>query len=360
MATARTECADTSSILAQLDFDLPADLIAQQPAPARDSARLMVVERSAEGRSHHTIKDLPGLLAPGSLLVVNDTRVIPARVHGRLPTGGRVELLAVRPVAPSTVSQSRWICLAKPAKRLRPGLRIVLEGEAEATVGRVLEGGRCEVELHGDSTFLEYLESNGEVPLPPYIRRPDGPLSQDQTRYQTIFARPPGAIAAPTAGLHFTDRLLAELADRGIEVAPLTLHVGPGTFLPIRDDDLDAYTMEPEWYEIPQATAEKIASAKDAGRAVVAVGTTTTRALESAAATSGEVAAGSGWAGIFITPGYRFRVADALFTNFHLPKSTLLLLVSAFAGTQTILAAYRDAVERRYRFYSYGDAMLLR
>lgn len=373
-AAVRTECADTSSTtLAQLDFDLPPELIAQAPAAERDSARLMVVDRGG-GRIDDLVRRLPDYLQAGDVLVVNDTRVIPARLRGRLPTGGRVELLALRPSPASAGARPRWTCLAKPTKRLTPGLCIELDGGADAIVARLLGGGRFDIELQSDVPFLDYLNAHGEVPLPPYIRRPAGPLADDRSRYQTIFANPPGAIAAPTAGLHFTDELVAELRGRGIEIVPLTLHVGPGTFMPIRDGDLGAHTMEAEWYDIPEPTAAAICAAKAEGRRVIAIGTTTTRALESAAGSAepppgpllgkeggrAPVGAGSGWAGLFITPGYRFRVVDALFTNFHLPKSTLLLLVSAFAGTPTILAAYRDAVDRGYRFYSYGDAMLLR
>jgi S-adenosylmethionine:tRNA ribosyltransferase-isomerase len=357
---ARRECAESYSPLAQFDFELPAELIAQEPAARRDRARLMVLERNNSTRSHACVKDLPKYLQPGDLLVVNDTRVIRARLHGRLPTGGRVELLAVRPATASAGARPSWICLAKPAKRLSPGLRIRLDGGAEATVTCVLGNGRCEIEPQTGISFLDYLEQHGEMPLPPYIRRPDGSRTEDGVRYQTVFAKPLGAVAAPTAGLHFTDELIAELARRQIAVVSLTLHVGPGTFMPIRHDDMKNHVMEPEWYDIPAETVDAIRKAKDDRRAVVAVGTTTTRALESAAASAEGLRAGKGWASLFITPGHGFRVIDALFTNFHLPKSTLLLLVSAFAGRDAIREAYEEAVAQRYRFYSYGDAMLIR
>jgi S-adenosylmethionine:tRNA ribosyltransferase-isomerase len=349
---------DASSTLAQFDFDLPPELIAQEPAARRDLARLMVVDRAGGAPRHSSVGDLPGHLRPGDLLVANDTRVIPARLRGRTPTGGRVELLALHAGVAVAGGPPRWICMARPAKRLHAGAKIALDGGAQACVTRMLDHGRCEVELALGEPVLDYLQQHGEVPLPPYIRRPSGPHPEDRLRYQTIFARAPGAVAAPTAGLHFTQELVGQLQRVGIDVVTLTLHVGPGTFLPIRNEDPARHVMEPEWYEIPAQTVAAITSARADRRRVVAVGTTTTRALESAAA-SGELRAGSGWADVFITPGHEFRVVDALFTNFHLPKSTLLLLVSAFAGRETILAAYREAVAARYRFYSYGDAMLI-
>lgn len=357
-AAARSQCVDTSSTLAHFEYELPPELIAQEPAARRDQARLMVVDRAGGSLQHSTVRALPRHLRPGDLLVVNDTRVIPARLRGHLPTGGRVELLALHACTTSPGRAARWVCLAKPQKRLRDGLSISLDGGASATVICTLESARCEIEFATEVPFLEYLHQYGEIPLPPYIRRPEGPQPNDRSRYQTIFARPPGAVAAPTAGLHFSDDLIEDLRVHSIEIVPLTLHVGPGTFLPIRDEDLGAHTMQPEWYEIPEKTAAAIASAKAEGRRVVAVGTTTTRALESAAS-AGTLKPGAGWAALFITPGYAFRVVDALFTNLHLPKSTLLLLVSAFAGRETVLDAYHQAVASRYRFYSYGDAMLL-
>lgn len=358
-AAAHAHCVDTSTTLTDFDFDLPTELIAQEPTTLRDQSRLMIVDRASGTRRHDSVRSLPRYLRRGDLLVVNDTRVIPARLRGHVPTGGKVELLALHPSGSEPTSSARWIFLTKPAKRFRPGLQLNLDGGAIATVVHVFEQGRCELELRAHRSLPEYLQAHGEVPLPPYIHRHVGPNPEDRERYQTIFARLPGAVAAPTAGLHFTAELIGELHGHGIEIAPLTLHVGPGTFLPIRSEDYSAHTMEPEWYEIPPATAAAIRAAKAEQRRVIAVGTTTTRALESAATPAGELQPGSGWARCFITPGYRFRIADALFTNFHLPKSTLLLLVGAFAGRDVVLEAYRDAVARRYRFYSYGDAMLL-
>lgn len=317
----------------------------------------MVLRRQGGPIDETTFPRLGEYLDAGDLLVVNDTRVIPARLRGHVATGGRLELFALHAAGGSTASGLRWIFMAKPAKRLQPGAEITLDGGAIARVTRVLDQGRCELDLAIDQAFPEYLHSHGEVPLPPYIRRAVGPTPEDRQRYQTIFARHPGAVAAPTAGLHFTAELVEALRQRRITIAPVTLHVGPGTFLPIRTDDYGNHRMEPEWYDIPPATAAAIRSAKAEKRRVVAVGTTTTRALESAAAS--QQLEGSGWADLFITPGHRFRLVDALFTNFHLPKSTLLLLVSALASREIVLDAYRDAVSRRYRFYSYGDAMLL-
>jgi S-adenosylmethionine:tRNA ribosyltransferase-isomerase len=357
MAAAHARCADSSPSLTLFDFELPADLIAQQPASQRDQARLMIVDRAHGGRLHSAVSELPQHLRPGDLLVVNDTRVIPARLRGQLPTGGKVELLALHSSSEEP-SGTQWVFMARPAKRLRLGSKLILAGGAGATVTRILESGRCELDLDVDRPFFDYLQAFGEVPLPPYIRREVGPDDQDRERYQTIFARHAGAVAAPTAGLHFTAGLLESLRQREVDIVPVTLHVGPGTFLPIRTDEYSAHTMHAEWYAVPPATVAAIRAAKAEKRRVVAVGTTTTRALEAAAAI-GELQEGSGWADLFITPGHQFRVVDALFTNFHLPKSTLLLLVSAFASREIVLDAYRDAVAQRYRFYSYGDAMLI-
>jgi S-adenosylmethionine:tRNA ribosyltransferase-isomerase len=337
--------------LADLDYALPQALIAQEPAPERASARLLVVARTGTGLRHAHVRDLPGLLRAGDLLVLNDSRVVPARVHGRRPSGGRIEVLFVRPLD----GDDAWEVLARGAPR--PGDRVHLP-DATGTWDRPLGDGRWSLRLTVAEPVLDWLERVGEVPLPPYIRRPGGPTASDRERYQTVFARTPGAVAAPTAGLHFTPALLDALTAAEIEVATLTLHVGPGTFLPIRTDDLDAFTMGSERFLLPAATAARIAAARAGGRRVVAVGTTTVRALESAAA-GGELAAGAGEATLFLRPGHRFRVVDALLTNFHLPRSPLLALVTAFAGWERIRSAYQEAVRMRYRFYSFGDAMLI-
>ena len=335
---------------AAFDYDLPPELIAQAPTERRDGARLLALSRGDGAVRHRAITDLPELLSPGDLLVFNDTRVRPARLFGRIESGGAVELLAVRAVA-----EGEWECLGRPARRLRPGTRIGLPAGGEAVVRARLAPGRYAVAFTGDVD--ELLAQHGELPLPPYIRRPDGPLPIDAERYQTVFARRPGAVAAPTAGLHFSPALLEALAARGVAQAFVTLDVGPATFLPLREDAVA--TLDGEWAEIPAATVAAIWRARDGGGRVVAVGTTTTRALESAARRPGGLTAGSFWADAFVRPGFRFGVVDALVTNFHLPRSTLLMLVAAFAGREPVLAAYAEAVRERYRFYSYGDAMLI-
>lgn len=347
------ESSQPALALSDFRFDLPPALIAQVPAERRDQARLMVLDRGRATLAHADVRALPGYLRAGDLLVVNDTKVLPARLFGSTSTGGAVELLLVRPTAASV-----WLCLGKPGRRLRPGVRLTLPEGVRAEVTARQGDGRYSVAFVETVPLAALMERHGEVPLPPYIHRPDGPLPFDRVRYQTIFAARAGAVAAPTAGLHFTDELLAALESRGVRLARLTLHVGPGTFLPVRSDDWRQHHMEAEWCEIPNATARLIAQTKAEGGRVVAVGTTTTRALESAATPAG-VEAGGRWAQVFIAPGHRFQVVDALFTNFHLPGSTLLLLVSAFAGRERILAAYAEAIARRYRFYSYGDAMLI-
>jgi len=335
---------------AELEYHLPPELIAQAPAPEREAARLLVLP--PDGAIRHTrVAELPDHLAPGDLLVVNDTRVIPARVRGRRPSGGRLEVLFVRPLA----GDGEWETLVRGAPRAG---EVVHLGDVRGEWVRSLGGGRWAVRLALDEPVVAWLEREGEVPLPPYITRPAGPSAADRERYQTVYAREPGAVAAPTAGLHLTPALFDALATTGVATASLTLHVGPGTFLPIRHDDLDAHVMEAERYVLPAATVERIAATRAAGGRVVAVGTTTVRALESAAA-DGTLRAGAGEAAVFIRPGHRFRAVDALLTNFHLPRSTLLALVAAFAGWDRIRTAYDEAVRLGYRFYSYGDAMLI-
>ncbi len=337
-----------------LEFALPAELIAQTPAPARDAARLLVLRRGDGGLAHHAIADLPALLAPGDLLVFNDVRVRPARLHGRSDGGGAVELLFVRALAPG-----RWECLGRPGKRLRPGARVHLPAGGDALVVERGTAGRLTVALPPALDVVALLEAHGELPLPPYIRRPAGPLPVDLERYQTVFARAPQAIAAPTAGLHFTPALLDAVVARGVARAFVTLAVGPATFLPLRGAARAGAALEPEWAEIPVETVTAIRRARAAGGRVIAVGTTTTRALESAAGRPDGLQPGGFWAEAFIQPGFRFRVVDALLTNFHLPGSSLLRLVGAFAGEARIRAAYAAAIAARYRFYSYGDAMLI-
>jgi S-adenosylmethionine:tRNA ribosyltransferase-isomerase len=334
--------------VADYHYDLPPEQIAQAPCDRRDGSRLL--DLAGDELADRAFSDLADRLPEGALLVVNDTRVIPARLAAVKPTGGAVELLLLEPVAAGE-PDGAWTALARASKPIRPGLELAIP--AAGATARVLgvDGGTVTVEL--DRPPLAVADACGEVPLPPYIAR--SPDLADRERYQTVYAQVPGAVAAPTAGLHFTDELFARLAARGIARAALTLHVGLGTFAPVRTDDLRAHRMHRERYRIPDATAALIAS----GRPVVAVGTTVVRALEAAARGPREVAAGPGATDLFIGPGFRFNVVDHLVTNFHLPGSTLLVLVCAFAGHARVLAAYRHAVAAGYRFFSYGDAMLL-
>ena len=331
------------------DYHLPEELIAQRPAP-RGTSRLLVVGASGTAR-HRTIADLPGLLRQGDLLVVNDTKVIPARLFGRRrPGGGRCELLLLE-----RIGVREWRALGRPAKRLQPGRMLDVEGTELAA--EILEQGEEHLTVRFDEAVEPHLERAGHVPLPPYIRRDDE--ASDRRSYQTIFARHEGAVAAPTAGLHFTPELMDELATLGVEQTQVTLHVGPGTFRPVSSERVEDHAMDEERYHVPEEAAAAVEACRRRGGRVVAVGTTVVRTLESAARADGSVEAGSSRSRLFITPGYRFRVVNALLTNFHLPKSTLLMLVSALAGQAHVLAAYAEAVERGYRFYSYGDAMFL-
>lgn len=342
-----------STRVEDFDFALPPELIAQEPAAARDAARLLVLDRAGGKLRHAAIRRLPEVLRAGDLLIFNDARVWPARLRCAAAGGGVVELLVV-----AELEAGAWDCLGRPAKRLRPDTVLRLPGGGAALVRERLGPGRYAIELGGRDQVIALLARYGEIPLPPYIKRVDGPLPFDRERYQTVFARRDGAVAAPTAGLHFTPELLAALDRAGVECVALTLAVGPATFLPPRVADAREHALEAEWAEIPEATVAAIARAKAAGRRVTAVGTTTVRALESAAR-SGVLCGGGFRAGAFILPGFEFRVIDALLTNFHLPRSTLLMLVSAFAGRAETLAAYAAAVREGYRFYSYGDAMLV-
>ena len=335
--------------LSDFDYELPADLIAQAPTPTRSASRLLHVDGDELRDLAFTV--LPSLLAPGDLVVFNDTKVIPARVHGTKSTGGRAELLIERIVGDTEA----W-AQVRASHAPKVGARIDLPGGGRATV-LAREDRFHRLAFEGTGPLHAWLERNGSVPLPPYIARDAQP--GDRERYQTIYAREPGAVAAPTAGLHFDDAIMAALAANGVERAFVTLHVGAGTFQPVQHEDLAQHVMHEEWFTLPAATVEAVARARGRGGRVVCVGTTTLRALESAVAEGGSLRAGAARTTLFITPGYRFRVADRLLTNFHLPRSTLLMLVSAFAGYDRIRAAYAHAVAQRYRFFSYGDAMLL-
>lgn len=336
--------------LAEFDLPFDASLVAEHPVEPRDQARLLVAPRSGGALAHKKVTDLPGLLAPGDLLVVNDSRVLAARLSGRKrPGGGRVELLLVRPLGPDT-----WEALIKG--RMKPGQVIDLDARTSVTVLAQGPAG-CTVRFSSAQPVSDVMNRLGRMPLPPYIKRE--PVEQDRTWYQTIFARPEGSIAAPTASLHFTEGLSAALRARGIGLATVTLHVGPGTFRPVTADRIEDHVMHPERFEVSEATVEAIKRAKASGGRVVAVGTTVVRSLEASAGEAGQVRPMIGDTALFITPGYRFRVVDALMTNFHLPRTTLAMLVAAFVGLERLREVYAEAVREKYRFYSYGDAMLI-
>lgn len=350
---------------ADFDYELPPGQIAQTPLADRAAARLLVLRRSDGALLHRTVRDLPELLCPGDLLVVNDTRVLPARLHARRGSGGHVELLLLHPASPGGGPSREWVALARPARRLRPGDQLTPfcpDGEPGAgtraepiAVRAALGEGRVAVELPvSGPAVASFLQRWGQVPLPPYIHE----ALPDPERYQTVYARAAGSAAAPTAGLHFTPELLAALQARGVARTAVTLHVGLGTFRPVTAEDPRAHAMHAEWYEVTPETAEAVRAARGRGGRVVAIGTTAVRTLETAAGPEG-VRAGSGWTDLYILPGWRFRAVDALLTNFHLPRSTLLMLVSAFAGRDAVLGAYRHAVAAGFRFFSFGDAMLI-
>jgi S-adenosylmethionine:tRNA ribosyltransferase-isomerase len=356
------------------DFDLPSELIAQAPAPERGTARLLHLSRATGVIGHFRVSSLPELLQPGDLLVVNNTRVFPARLLGRrMPSGGAVECLLIAPVHTDPTSApvasgagadgpQTWEALMHPGQKLKPGSRVIFDG-ASPLHGEVLERrffGRRVIRLwtDGGGSVDRAIDVIGHVPLPPYIKR--GDTAADRDHYQTVFAQERGSVAAPTAGLHFNEALLGSLHARGVETAQITLHVGYGTFQPVRVDRVEDHRIDAEQYEIRPAAAEAINQALQNGRRIVAVGTTTTRTLEAVAQThGGRIVAGRGTTDLFIFPGFEFRVIQGLLTNFHLPQSSLLMLVSAFAGREQVLEAYRQAIADRYRFYSYGDAMLI-
>jgi S-adenosylmethionine:tRNA ribosyltransferase-isomerase len=341
--------------LAPFTFEIPAERIAQVPAEPRDAARLLVVERRTGALRDMRVRDLCGVLAPGDCLVVNDTRVRPARLLGRIAgTGREAEVLLLHP------EPEGWAALLRPARRCPPGTQLVLaDGATRAEVVARERDGRARLRLDWPGPVETLLDAHGLPPLPPYIRHYRKPGGEDWARYQTVYAARPGAVAAPTAGLHFTPELLARLAAERVELHRITLHVGPGTFRPVRASRLADHRVEAERFEVSPETAAALTRARRSGRRVVAVGTTTVRGLESVARADGTVGAGAGWTALTIVPGHRFRAVDALLTNFHLPRSSLLLLVCAFAGRDRVLDAYAHAIAAGYRFYSYGDAMLV-
>lgn len=339
--------------ISELNFDLPDDLIAQQPAERRDGSRMLLVDRSSGTFSDRGFGDIVSLLRSDDVLVLNNTRVFPARLKGISESGAKVEIFLIE-----CLENGLWTTLARPAKRLKAGKRIDFAEGLSATVVDRLDDGKTIVRFDTDGDFFDMLETIGQTPLPPYIKR-DGDALADRERYQTVFAKNRGAIAAPTAGLHFTPDVLGEIEAHGVTVAEITLHVGYGTFEPVRVDDLTDHRVAPERYAISEGTAEALNKAQQDKRRIVAVGTTSTRALETTVKKNGRYVAGSHLADLTITPGYRFEAVGALLTNFHLPQSSLLLLTSTFGGHELIMSAYRHAVASKYRFYSYGDCMLI-
>ena len=334
-------------------YDLPQELIAQTPLDKRDTSRLMTLDRATGAVEHHHFYELPDFLNPGDCLILNNSRVLPARLLGqRLPGGGACEILLL-----IDRGDKVWECLVRPGKKMRPGARVSFgNGELTAEIVGEVEGGNRLVRFDYEGIFLEVLERLGKMPLPPYIKEE----LQDQERYQTVYSKVLGSAAAPTAGLHFTPELLEKIASKGIGIGYVTLHVGLGTFRPVKEEEITDHEMHSEFCTIPQETADLINRTKAGGGRCICVGTTSCRTLESWAAEDGHMEAKAGWTNIYIYPGYRFKVMDGLVTNFHLPESTLIMLVSAFAGREQVLAAYAEAVKERYRFFSFGDAMFLR
>ena len=342
--------------LKEFDFELPEELIAQQPAAQRDASRLMCLQRQTGRIECRQFVDLPEYFQAGDLLILNDTQVIPARLLGQKETGGKIEIFLVRRDM-QVADAEEWLCLTKSSRAPRPGTKVLLGDQLRAEVLEEAEPPYRRVRFDCDGDFMQLVEQLGHLPLPPYIKREDG--RDDRSRYQTVFASQKGAVAAPTAWLHFTEQTLDQLRTLEVDIHSVTLHVGLGTFLPVRVEDVTRHKMHTEVYHVPQTTADAVNRARSEGRRVVALGTTSARTLETAVNADGQLLSGWGESAIFIYPGYRFKLVDALVTNFHLPKSTLLMLVSAFAGREFVLAAYRKAVEERFRFFSYGDCMLI-
>ncbi len=332
-------------------FDLPEELIAQTPLERRDSSRLLHLDKTTGELEHRHFYELLDYLREGDCMVFNDSRVLPARLIGARPTGGSVELVLLR-----DLGEGRWECLSRPGRKTRPGTELLFgNGELKATVESVAEGGNRIVRFAYEGIFLEVLERLGKMPLPPYIKEE----LQDSERYQTVYSREIGSAAAPTAGLHFTKELMEKIAAKGVKLCYVTLHVGLGTFRPVKAEEIEDHEMHSEFCIIPEETARIVSETKKKGGRVIAVGTTSCRTLESFAREDGSLPATSGWTNIFIYPGYTFKCVDALVTNFHLPESTLIMLVSALAGREHVLHAYEEAVKERYRFFSFGDAMFI-
>ena len=332
-------------------FDLPEELIAQTPLRQRDSSRLLCLDKTTGETAHHSFFELTDFLREGDCMVLNNSRVLPARLIGCRSNGGSVELVLLR-----DLGENRWECLSRPGRKTKPGTELLFgEGELSAVVEDVCEGGNRIVRFEYEGIFLEVLERLGKMPLPPYIKAE----LADSERYQTVYSKELGSAAAPTAGLHFTPELLEKIAAMGVKICFVTLHVGLGTFRPVKEDEIEDHAMHSEFCIIPEETAAAVTEAKMQGRRVIAVGTTSCRTLESFSEEDGTLKAGSGWTNIFIYPGYKFKCVDALITNFHLPESTLIMLVSALAGRENVLNAYKIAVENRYRFFSFGDAMFI-
>lgn len=333
------------------DFELPEELIAQTPLERRDTSRLLTLDKSTGKTEHHHFYELTDFLRPGDCLVLNNSRVLPARLIGHRPTGGACEVLLL-----VDKGDNVWECLVRPGRKLKPGAEVVFgDGQLKATIEAEVEDGKRLVRFHYQGIFLEILEQLGKMPLPPYIKAE----LQDQERYQTVYSKVNGSAAAPTAGLHFTPELLQKIEDMGVKLCYVTLHVGLGTFRPVKAEDIQEHEMHSEFCMVSQETADIINETKRNGGRVICVGTTSCRTIESFAAEDGTMTERSGWTNIFIFPGYKFKVLDCLITNFHLPQSTLIMLVSALAGRENVLAAYKEAVENRYRFFSFGDAMMI-
>jgi len=333
------------------DFELPEELIAQTPLERRDTSRLLTLDKTTGKTEHHHFYELPQFLRPGDCLVLNNSRVLPARLIGRRPTGGVCEVLLL-----VDKGDNVWECLVRPGRKLKPGAQVVFgEGELTATIEAEVEDGKRLVRFHYQGIFLEILEQLGKMPLPPYIKAE----LQDNERYQTVYSKVNGSAAAPTAGLHFTPELMKRLEEMGVKLCYVTLHVGLGTFRPVKAEDISEHEMHSEFCMISQETADIINQTKREGGRVICVGTTSCRTIESFAGEDGFMTERSGWTNIFIFPGYKFKVLDALITNFHLPQSTLIMLVSALAGREHVLSAYKEAVEKQYRFFSFGDAMFI-